>query len=129
VSLRVALDTNRYVDLAGGDAAVQRLLEHAEEILLPFVVLAELRAGFAVGTRGRENERVLQRFLRKPNVSVVYPTDGTTRAYAALYRQLRQQGTPLPTNDLWIAALATEHGLVLCTRDAHFRHLPQLELL
>jgi len=46
-----------------------------------------------------------------------------------LYRQLRQQGTPVPTNDLWIAALVTEHGARLCTRDAHFEKLAQLDVL
>jgi tRNA(fMet)-specific endonuclease VapC len=72
---------------------------------------------------------VLQRFLRKPHVRVLYASDTTTRTYATLYRQLRQAGTPIPTNDLWIASLVVEHGLVLYTRDAHFRRLPQLEVL
>jgi tRNA(fMet)-specific endonuclease VapC len=97
--------------------------------LVPFVVLAELRAGFAVGTQGRANERFLQRFLAKAGVEVVYATDATTHRYATLYRQLRQQGTPVPTNDLWIAALVTEHGARLCTRDAHFENLAQLDLV
>lgn len=127
--MRLALDTNRYVDLAAGSPEVVHVLERAEEIALPFVVVAELRAGFAVGTKGAENERVLQRFLRKPDVRVLHPSDATTRTYATLYRQLRQSGTPIPTNDLWIAALVVEHGLLLYSRDAHFRHLPQLELL
>jgi tRNA(fMet)-specific endonuclease VapC len=127
--LRIALDTNRYVDLAAGSSEAVLLLEHAEEIALPFVVVAELRAGFAMGTKGAENERVLQRFLRKPHVRVLYPSDTTTRTYATLYRQLRQRGSPIPTNDLWIASLVVEHGLVLYSRDAQFRKLPQLELL
>ena len=127
--MRIALDTNRYVDLAAGSADAVHVLEHAEEIALPFVVIAELRAGFAIGTKGADNERVLQRFLRKPHVRVLHSTDTTTRTYATLYRQLRQSGTPIPTNDLWIASLVVEHGLVLYSRDAHFRRLPQLEVL
>jgi tRNA(fMet)-specific endonuclease VapC len=129
VALRFALDTNRYVDFCRGDDEVRRLVETAERVCLPFVVIAELRAGFAIGTRGRQNERILGRFLRKGGVEVLLVTDATTRAYASLYRQLRQQGTPIPTNDLWIAALVVEHGLALCTRDAHFRHLPQLDVV
>jgi len=104
-------------------------VEGARTVLVPFVVLAELRAGFAVGTLGRANERFLQRFLAKAGVEVVYATDATTHCYAALYRQLRQQGTPVPTNDLWIAALVTEHGARLCTRDAHFEKLAQLDVV
>ena len=127
--MKLALDTNRYVDLIRGDAEVQALVEGARTALVPFVVLAELRAGFAVGAQGRANERFLQRFLAKAGVEVVYATDATTHHYAALYRQLRQQGTPVPTNDLWIAALVTEHGARLCTRDAHFGHFAQLDVV
>ena len=127
--MKLALDTNRYVDLMRGDAEVRALVEAARTVLLPFVVVAELRAGFAVGAQGRGNERFLQRFLSKPGVEVAYATDATTHHYAALYRQLRQQGTPIPTNDLWVAALVTEHGARLCTRDAHFEKLAQLDLL
>lgn len=127
--MKLALDTNRYRDLCDGDAEVVRLMEEADSIHLPFVVIGELRAGFALGKKGRENEAVLQRFLMKPGVEVVYPGDATTHSYASLFRQLRQQGTPIPTNDLWIAALALEHGLVLCSRDGHFEHLPQLNIV
>jgi tRNA(fMet)-specific endonuclease VapC len=127
--VKVALDTNRYRDLCDGDQDVVSLLEEADSIHLPFVVVAELRAGFVVGKKGRENEAVLQRFLMKPGVEVTYPGDATTRSYASLYRQLRQQGTPIPTNDLWIAALVLERGLVLCSRDKHFQYLPQLNVV
>ncbi|HSN82272.1 MAG TPA: PIN domain-containing protein [Polyangiales bacterium] len=60
---------------------------------------------------------------------MAYATDATTHHYAALYRQLRQQGTPMPTNDLWIAALCIEHGASLCTRDVHFSKLAQLDVV
>ncbi len=127
--MRVALDTNRYRDLCEGDEDVIRLLEEAVSVHLPLIVVAELRAGFALGRRGRENEAVLQRFLMKSGVEVLVPGDATTRHYASLFRQLRQQGTPIPTNDLWIAALVLEKDLVLCTRDEHFRNVPQLNLV
>ena len=124
--MRVALDTSRYADFARGDAETVRIVERAESVGVPFVVLAELRAGFAVGSRGPENENVLQRFLLLPGVTSLYPDDQTTRHYAALFRQLRAQGTPIPTGDLWIAALVQQHNLVLCDRDRHFDALPQL---
>ena len=127
--MRVALDTNRYVDLCKGFTETVALLEAAEEILLPFVVLGELRAGFAHGRRTAENERLLRRFLMKDGVRVLYADDHTTHHYAAVYRQLRKQGTPIPTNDMWLAALVVQHNLVLHARDRHFDHLPQLALV
>lgn len=126
VAVRLALDTNRYTDLCRGNPSVVEAVELADEVWLPFIVLGELRAGFAVGSQGPPNEAVLRRFLMKPGVSVLYVEEQTTHHYGALYRQLRKQGTPIPTNDMWIAALVLQHSLVLCARDAHFDVLPQL---
>ncbi len=124
--MRLALDTNRYNDLCRGDTPVVETVEQADEVLLPFIVLGELRAGFAVGSQGPRNEAVLRRFLLKQGVRVLYADDQTTHHYANIYRQLRKQGTPIPTNDMWIAALVLQHALVLFARDAHFDVLPQL---
>jgi tRNA(fMet)-specific endonuclease VapC len=112
-----------------GDQGLVRLISLASEVFLPFVVVGELRAGFGVGVHTRANERILQRFLAKPGTDVLLATEATTHHYANLYRQLRKQGTPIPTNNLWIAALTVEHDLALVTRDEHFAHMPQLELL
>jgi tRNA(fMet)-specific endonuclease VapC len=127
--VRVAVDTNRYVDLCKGLDETIEILEQAEEILIPFVVLGELRAGFVHGRREAENERVLRRFLLKDGVRVMFADDQTTHHYASVFRQLRKQGTPIPTNDMWIAALVLQHNLVLHARDKHFDHLPQLILV
>jgi tRNA(fMet)-specific endonuclease VapC len=94
--------------------------------MLPFIVLAELRGGFALGNQQADNERTLQRFLLKDGVKTLFADDQTTHHYGALYRQLRNQGTPIPTNDIWIAALVVQHGLVLHSRDRDFDRLPQL---
>lgn len=124
--MRVALDTNRYVDLCKGVVETVALLEEAEAIMLPFVVLGELRAGFAHGRRQAENERTLRRFLLKDGVRVLFADDQTTHHYASVFRQLRKQGTPIPTNDMWLAALVLQHNLALHARDKHFDHLPQI---
>jgi tRNA(fMet)-specific endonuclease VapC len=124
--MRVALDTNRYTDFCRGNRDVLDRLETATNILLPFVVLGELRAGFAVGRHGAANEGALRRFLMRAGVRPLFPDDQTTHHYAAVYRQLRNQGTPIPTNDIWIAALVLQHNLALFARDAHFDHLPQI---
>ena len=124
--MRVALDTNRYVDLCKGVAETVTLLEEAEAVIVPFVVLGELRAGFANGRRQAENERTLRRFLLKDSVDVLFADDQTTHHYAAVFLQLRKQGTPIPTNDIWLAALILQHNLVLHARDRHFDNLPQI---
>ncbi len=124
--MKLILDTNRYTDLARGDATVVHFLEHADMIYLPFVAIAELRGGFAMGKRGRENETFLRQFILQSNVTSLYPDEQTTVQYAAVYRHLRRQGTPIPTNDIWIAALTLQHGLKLYARDKHFDHIPQL---
>jgi tRNA(fMet)-specific endonuclease VapC len=124
--VRLALDTNRYTDLCRGDISAVEAVELADEVWLPFIVLGELRAGFAVGTQGPHNEAVLRRFLMKPGVGVLFGDEQTTHHYAAIYRQLRRQGTPIPTNDMWIASLVLQHSLTLCDRDSHFDALPQL---
>jgi tRNA(fMet)-specific endonuclease VapC len=127
--VRIAIDTNRYVDFAKGLPEAIERLRRADEIVVPFVVLGELRAGFAVGARTGENEANLVRFLDSRRVDVVFADENTTHHYARLFHQLRRQGTPIPTNDLWIAALVVQHELHLFARDAHFDHLPQIPRL
>lgn len=127
--MRLAIDTNRYVDFARGESEAAAMIQRAEHICLPFVVVAELRAGFLCGSRSTANERNLARFLNSSRVSVLFPDEATTHVYARLFRQLRQQGTPIPTNDLWTASLVVQHNLYLFARDHHFDHLPQLPQL
>jgi tRNA(fMet)-specific endonuclease VapC len=124
--MRVLLDTNRLTDAFRGVPAVVKSLEQANEIWIPFVALAEIKAGFLGGRRAAENEGLLHAFLRLPGVGTLFPDQETTDVYARLFVQLRRAGTPVPTNDLWIASLAVQHQLVLLTRDEHFAKLPQV---
>lgn len=129
MAVEIVIDTNRYRDFVDGVAETVAVFRTSPRIHVPFVVVAELRAGFALGSRAIENERVLEQFLHRPRVEILIPTLDTTRHYANLYRQLRSAGTPIPTNDLWIAALVVQHELTLYSRDAHFDALPQLPKL
>lgn len=124
--MKLAIDTNAYVDLCRGADATVALVAEADAVFVPMVVVAELRAGFAFGSRTVENERILRRFLLKAGVHVLCADEQTTFHYAAVYHQLRKQGTPIPTNDLWIAALVLQHNLVLHARDRHYDAVPQL---
>lgn len=124
--MKLALDSNAYRRFVEGDKDVLDRIQLAVQIAMPVPVLAELRAGFALGTRGLRNEAVLSRFLDSPRVEVLACDEQTTLTYAQLFAQLRRQGTPIPINDVWIAALAIQHRCTLLTFDADFDHLPQL---
>jgi tRNA(fMet)-specific endonuclease VapC len=126
MAVEIVIDTNRYRDFVDGKPDAVAVFRLAPKIYVPLVVVAELRAGFAVGSRGAENQRVFERFIHRPRVQLLMPAMETTRHYAALYRQLRDSGTPIPTNDLWIAALVVQHDVPLYSRDAHFDLIPQL---
>jgi len=126
--MRVALDTNRLTDLLRGDAALAELLGTCEEVWIPLIVLGELKAGFYGGSAQHRNEALLHQLLAKATVDVSMPGRDTAEQYARVFVQLKRAGTPVPDNDLWIAALALEHDLVLITRDRHFRNIPQLVL-
>ena len=124
--MRIVLDTNAYSEAARGDARAAAVLRSADEIHLPFIVLAELRAGFAVGTRGQKNESVLIEFLNSPRVHILLADEQTTHHYARIFACLRMLGTPIPTNDLWIAALSIQNDLILFSKDEHFSVIPQI---
>jgi tRNA(fMet)-specific endonuclease VapC len=124
--MNVLLDTNFYTAFCKGDEQAVREIQQSRKIFLPFAVLAELRAGFLCGTKARKNEKSLTLFLNSARVEVLYPDENTTHQFAAVFAQLRLLGKPIPTNDIWIAALAVQHDLILCSRDKHFDLLPQL---
>lgn len=129
MAVRILIDTNRYTDFANKVPEAVDLFLGTEELVVPFVVLAELRAGFRSGSLSRRNEDILARFLANEKVHPLYPDERTTHVYAELFAQLRKQGTPIPANDIWIAALAVQHDLPLYSRDRHFCNIPQLTLL
>ena len=126
MEVRVALDTNRLTDLFQGDAELADRLGECDEVWLPLVVLAEIKAGFYGGSQQHRNESLLQSFLAKSTVGILLPARGTAEHYARLFVQLKRAGTPIPDNDVWIAALVLEHDLQLITRDRHFESVPQL---
>ncbi len=123
---RVALDTSAYSAFKRGHEEVVAHLRRAREILLSSVVLGELLGGFEAGTRSRRNREELGLFLESPRVRLVSVGAETAERYARIYASLRRAGRPLPTNDLWIAASAMEHGAELVTVDRDFTHVTQV---
>lgn len=116
----IALDTNTYVAFLRADPVAIRVVQRSDALQISTVVLGELLAGFACGTREERNRDQLAQFLASPRTRAVPLTTATADAYALIYRGLRQRGTPIPTNDLWIAASCLEHGSALFSFHQHF---------
>lgn len=124
--MRLLLDTSAYSGFMRGSPSLKAALQRADEVVINSIVLGELMAGFIKGGRRRRNEEELQRFLSSPRVRVVDVTEETAERYAVILNSLWQAGTPIPTNDIWIAASAMEHGLQILTTDEHFRRVSQV---
>ncbi len=122
----ILLDTSAYAAFKRGHGDVVDLVRAAEQILLPVVVVGELLAGFEAGSRREQNRSELEQFCANRRVEVVPLTWASAERYAAIYGYLRAAGTPVSTNDLWIAAAAMVRGALLVTLDTHFRHIPQI---
>ena len=123
---RILLDTSAYSSLFMGDEKTRTILQEVNEVALTPVILGELLAGFSGGRFETRNRELLNEFLSTPRVRT-YPVDGeTSERYAAIWLHLRSQGTPIPTNDLWIAASAMQHGMTVLTADRHFLKVPQV---
>lgn len=119
--MRLALDTSAYSHFMRGDVAAIDLVDVAEWIGVPVVVLGELRTGFGLGKRAKQNETELVTFLQNPVVHVLDVDNDAARIYAEIVIALRTAGTPVPTNDIWIAATAAREGAQIVTYDEHFR--------
>jgi predicted nucleic acid-binding protein len=120
----VILDTNALSAFVDGEAAVGELMRHQARACVPVIVLGEFRYGIAQSRHRAVYEQWLQSQLR--NFEVLAVTDETATSYAALRVALKRQGTPLPANDAWIAALALQHRLPVLSRDQHFDSVPRL---
>ena len=127
--MKVSLDTNAYTKLVQGYRPLSELLERVDEIFVSSIVLGELIAGFTVGSRRRENMSILQDFLDTEASVLCDITRDVAERYALLFADLRSKGTPIPTNDLWIAAAALETGSRLISYDDHFKNVPGLAVL
>lgn len=126
--MKVVLDTNVYVDFAEGKPAVVDLIAtRSTEILLPSVVLGELLYGFMKGNRSQYNEEKLHSFIATLNVSVLDVNQEVARKYAVIFSALMKKGTPIPVNDVWIAACCMNVGGTLLTRDRHFEPIEQID--
>ena len=126
--MKLVLDTSAYSLLARRHADAAAGVREATRLFFPAVCLGELHAGFRKGARAQENLRVLENFLSTYEVAVLDVDAHIAEIYGSIHDTLRRAGTPIPTNDLWIAASC--HGLdgALLTSDRHFESVPDLQL-
>jgi tRNA(fMet)-specific endonuclease VapC len=120
------LDTSAYSNFRRGHDELAALVDRADWIGVPTVTIGELRTGFLLGGRREGNESELGEFLANPVVEILAVDAEATRHYAEIVADLRRSRTPLPTNDIWIAATAARHGAAVLTCDQHFERIARV---
>ena len=125
---RILIDTNIYSFALRGDPDVIAILRQVAHIGFTAISIGELLSGFKAGRREDENRQELVTFLDSPRVNVYSVNEATAEYYSHILNRLKKKGTPIPTNDIGIAAVAFEHGLPLYTMDQHFSHVEGLLL-
>lgn len=124
----LVLDTSAYSHFRRGDEETCERLSAAQIIYVPVIVIGELRAGFELGGRLRENLAMLDMFLDEPFVRAVDVSARVAARYGRIFAGLRRAGTPIPLNDIWIAACASDIGATLLTFDRDFLSIPDLDV-
>lgn len=120
------LDTNAYSAYLSGDKAVLAVLAGSDAVLMSVIVLGELYAGFAGGSKEKRNKEILGNFLSKSRVMVLPVSQATAEVFGVVKSALKAAGSPIPINDVWISAHAIENGAKLITYDRHFKQVPGL---
>ena len=118
--MRLLLDTDAYSALKRGHAETADLVRRSEEVLFSTVVAGELLHGFRLGSRFERNRQDLEAFVASPFVTVVPVTMATADRFSRVAAALRKRGTPIPTNDIWVAAQVMETGAELLSFDRHY---------
>jgi tRNA(fMet)-specific endonuclease VapC len=120
------IDTNIYSNALNGDTETIKVLQRAQKISICSISIGELLSGFKAGSKENKNREELAEFLDSPRVRIHIIDEDTAEFYAEILDGLRKKGKPIPTNDIWIASIALQHGLKLYTHDQHFKSVPGL---
>jgi predicted nucleic acid-binding protein len=126
---RLLIDTNIYSNLLKGEKEIFANLQKVNEIKIASISIGELLSGFRGGSKEKQNRKELEEFLDSPRVTVYSIDEFTADFYTEILYGLRKIGKPIPTNDIWIAAIAFQHGLKLYSKDEHFKNVAGLSLL
>ena len=127
--MKILIDTNIYTHALKGDHETVAVLRRATVIGICSISVGELLSGFKAGKREKKNREELAQFLDAPRVQLYGIDENTAEFYSEILHDLRKKGKPIPTNDIWIASVAFEHGFHLFTQDNHFKHISGLALV
>ena len=123
------VDTNAVTSLLQGKPDAVALFKEVDRLYFPFIVIAEMYSGFRLGTKEKSNRENLSQLFGNSDSEILYPDEITLDQYADIYVSLRKKGKPIPTNDIWIAALALQYHSPLFTFDSHFHHIVQIKVV
>lgn len=123
----ISLDTNAFRTIVE-NTSLREKIETSKEVFVSSVVLGELYYGYKGGDRENKNRQWLQHFLELAQISVLVVDEVTAEYYAEIREELRKKGTPIPSNDIWIAAHAMQTGSMLVTDDGHFDEVAGLRV-
>ena len=127
---KLFLDTNIIIRLLRGEVEIADKIAAFDRIMISTVVLGEFKAGVDLGTSaGRAQKSALDELLDSDSVEIAPITEDISDEYARIFRVLKEKGTPIPLNDIWIAAQTMECGAWLYTGDSHFSSIPLIKLL
>ena len=123
------IDTNIYTYAFNGNTEVIQILQRAQKISICAITIGELLSGFKAGSKENMNRAELEEFLDSPRVQLIGIDEDTAEFYSEIQTALKKKGKPIPTNDIWIAATALQHGLKLYAKDQQFKFVPGLVLV
>ena len=126
---KVIIDTNVYSNAMRGEQTFINIFQQYENILFSPIVIGELLAGFRRGTREKENRKQLKFFLNNERIAGLNISSETSEFYSFILNDLRTKGTPIPVNDIWIAASAMEHGAPIASDDSHFIKINGIDIV
>lgn len=119
------LDTNIVISVLNGTPAIVAWLAKKSNVYIPVIAIAELYFGAYKSSRPVENIKKLEIFFA--TAPVLHCDVTTAREYGIIKSELKKRGTPIPENDIWIASIARQYGLILVTEDNHFRHVRMIK--
>jgi len=123
------IDTNIYIEYLRGNEEVKDILDFADIVAFSVISVGEIFTGFYLSENEKKYFSEIEEFFNSSRL-LIYDVDSeTAEFYAKIVSELKSSGSPIPTNDIWIAALALQHGIKLLTMDNHFKKVPGLFLI
>jgi predicted nucleic acid-binding protein len=119
----VLIDTNAYAEFKKGNPLAVAVIRNVNNIVFTPIVIAELISGFILGTKEKQNRKDLKEFLDSKRVITIDIDQNTSENFAQIFKELRKKGKPIPTNDIWICAIARQYELPVFSYDAHFKYI------